>query len=369
MSVGREHPCYASDLVIQSMSALGVEHAALNPGASFRGLHESLVHAGSVRPIMCLDEGVAIALAHGYAKSAGKPMAALLHNIVGLQNGAMALFNAWIDQVPMLVVGGSGPADRTRRRPYMDWIHTANSQVDGVRHHIKWDDQPATAAEWPESIATALSHATTPPYGPAYVALDALVQEQEIDPARIPVIGLQPVPRAAIPEADLDHIVALLRESRRPLIVADYLGRSESAFDALVELADLTSARVVDIGGRLNFPSTHPNDATAHRLASLREADLVLALDVRDLRWVITEEDERDRGYRPVLAPGVPVVSIGLEAMQTRRVSDREGLVDGAERYLGDTEIVLPQLVAMLAEQGVGRAEWPPWLTVSSVKS
>lgn len=56
----------------------------------------------------CCHEEISVALAHGYAKAAGRPMAALVHNVVGLQHASMAIFNAWCDRVPVLVLGGTG---------------------------------------------------------------------------------------------------------------------------------------------------------------------------------------------------------------------------------------------------------------------
>src|SRR5207237_6272941 len=92
------------------------------------------------------------ALAHGYAKATGRPMTALLHDVVGLQHACMAIFNAWVDRVPILLLGGTGAVDAARRRPWIEWIHTALVQGDHVRDFVKWDDQPANEAGDAESI-------------------------------------------------------------------------------------------------------------------------------------------------------------------------------------------------------------------------
>ncbi|MBI2317650.1 MAG: hypothetical protein HYU75_11795, partial [Betaproteobacteria bacterium] len=57
-----------------------------------------------------------------------EPMACALHSNVGLMHGLMAIFNAWCDRVPMLVVGATGPVASEKRRPWIDWIHTAKDQ-------------------------------------------------------------------------------------------------------------------------------------------------------------------------------------------------------------------------------------------------
>src|SRR5574338_694537 len=165
---------YGSDVVVDVLVDLGIDHVAFNPGASFRGLHDSLVDRmdhGGPRLTMTLHEEIAVAAAHGYAKAAGRPMAVALHDVVGLQHACMALFNAWCDRVPMLVLGATGPVDAARRRPWIDWIHTANVQGSHVRDFVKWDDQPMSVAAAVESVQRALLLATSAPEAPTYVCL------------------------------------------------------------------------------------------------------------------------------------------------------------------------------------------------------
>ena len=59
--------------------------------------------------ILCLHEEVAISIAHGYAKATGEACPVLMHDLVGLMNGSMAVYNAFCDQAPVLIIGGGGP--------------------------------------------------------------------------------------------------------------------------------------------------------------------------------------------------------------------------------------------------------------------
>src|SRR5262249_12462068 len=104
-----------------------VPYAALNPGASYRGLHDSIVNYGGNKPVMmlCQHEETAVQIAHGYAKASGKPMVAILHNLVGLLHANMAIYYAYADRAPVFIIGATGPMDETKRRPRIDWIHTA----------------------------------------------------------------------------------------------------------------------------------------------------------------------------------------------------------------------------------------------------
>ncbi|MBU1769718.1 MAG: thiamine pyrophosphate-binding protein, partial [Alphaproteobacteria bacterium] len=140
---------WASDAIAEMIRALDIPYVLLNPGSSFRGLHDSLVnHLGNIDPqmLVVLHEEHAVAIAHGYAKVTGKPLAAIVHSNVGLMHASMAIFNAWVDRVPVLVLGATGPVDAAKRRPWIDWMHTAQDQGALVRDFSKWDAQPASVA-------------------------------------------------------------------------------------------------------------------------------------------------------------------------------------------------------------------------------
>src|SRR5689334_2927348 len=127
IDTGSQPALWGSDYIAQMMRMLGLEYVCVTPGASFRGLHDSLVnYLGDARPsmLLALHEECAVAIAHGYAKVAEKPLGVVLHANVGLLHASMAIFNAWCERVPMLIYGGNGPMDAASRRPWVDWVHT-----------------------------------------------------------------------------------------------------------------------------------------------------------------------------------------------------------------------------------------------------
>ncbi|HZD66742.1 MAG TPA: thiamine pyrophosphate-binding protein, partial [Acidimicrobiales bacterium] len=272
---------FGSDLVVDLLAGLGIEYAACNPGATFRGLHDSLVQdpARRVGLIECLHEEDSVAIAHGYAKATGRPMAAVVHDIVGLQHASMAIYNAWCDRVPLLVLGATGPVDAARRRPWIDWIHTANTQATQVRDYTKWDDQPASIEALPESLVRAHHLAMAAPPGPVYVCLDTALQEAPLpDPApEVPTGVAAPTPLSPHPPA-VDRLAGMLLAAEAPVVLADRVGRSTGAVRRLVELADLLALPVIDreLGYNkvsLNFPTHHPLNLSGDLAETLGEAD------------------------------------------------------------------------------------------------
>ena len=157
---------FGSDIVADALRATDIPYIALNPGASYRGFHDSLVnYLGNECPqmMLCLHEESAIAIAHGYAKVTGKAMAAAVHSNVGLMHGTMAIFNAWCDRMPMVILGATGPVDAVKRRPWIDSDYTARDQGSLVRGYTKWDDQPASPAAAREAVLRANWIANTAP--------------------------------------------------------------------------------------------------------------------------------------------------------------------------------------------------------------
>ncbi|TMC46100.1 MAG: hypothetical protein E6J23_03620, partial [Chloroflexi bacterium] len=277
---------YGSDVIVDLLKGFGIEYAALNPGATYRGLHDSIVNYGGNCPeiVTCTHEEVAVAIAHGYTKVTGKPMAAIVHDVVGLLHSSMAIYYAYIDRVPVLVLGATGPLDRSKRRPYIDWIHSALVQGNAVRDFVKWDDQPASVADFGPSFARGYRIATTEPAGPVYLCYDAGLQEDELEQpvsVKAEVEAARPTSAQADPTA-LADAADRIAKAERPVIVAEYTGRHPDAFREVTALAELLGAPVIDLQARLNMPTRHPLNFTGSE-AVLNVADLVLALDMGDL--------------------------------------------------------------------------------------
>src|SRR5690349_17551167 len=221
---------WGSDAIAAMLRALDVPYLALNPGASYRGLHDSIVnYLGNERPqmLLCLHEESAVAIAHGYARAAERMMGVVLHSNVGLMHGTMAIFNAWCDRVPMLVLGATGPWDAAKRRPWIDWLHTAADQGALVRDYTKWDNQPASVPAAYEALLRAAQIADTAPRGPTYVNLDAALQEAKIGPLPpLPDVSRFKAPQAVLPSPDLvEKAAKLLSSAKNPVVLAGRTSR------------------------------------------------------------------------------------------------------------------------------------------------
>lgn len=339
---------YGSDVAVAGLVELGVKYVASNPGASFRGLHDSLTLDSRVTLIETLNEGSAVSIAHGYAKSTGSVMAVALHNLVGLQVASMAIYNAWVDQVPILLIGGSGPANQIGRRPWIDWIHTAKRQSLAVRPWLKWDDEPGSVAAIPETLGRAYHLATSHPRGPVYVAIDVDVQEALVDSSEAPVPIVRTRSELAPDESSMEELVRMVSTAARPVMIADNTGATRAGFFALQGLAESAQIPIVDLGGRFNLPSRHLCDASLVPKEVLSQADLVVALDVRDLAWA----SQSVLGLDPAtLAARAKVVSIGVNDLIDSRFVDLQRFTGVDLSITAQSHLVLTSLARRLADE------------------
>ncbi len=355
---------WGSDVMADVLRALGLPYVSLNPGSSYRGLHDSLVnHAGNeIEMICCPHEKIAVGVAHGYAKATGEPMGVILHNVVGLLHGAMGIYYARLDRVPVVVLGGSGPAAHDRRRPNIDWIHSANVQGNAVRDYTKWDHEPRSIDDVPTVWARAHRVAMSEPRGPVYVALDAGLQETPLDrPAPLPDFSrLTPPSRIGPDPAALRRLAERLCAARRPVLVPGYAGRDPAAFGLLVELAELVGAGVDDTGIRLNFPTRHPQCVTG--TDALDRADCVLFLDVKDMGKPSQRLDSTARTVTSRLPSGATVLDLGFNDLGLSSWSeDYAALLETDVQVTADTVVALPMLLRhcreLVAADSAGRAE------------
>jgi len=357
-SAGEESPkaSYAekrwqSDVIVDLIKQYRFPYIALNPGASYRGLHDSLVNYGGNNPpmLLCQHEKIAVQIAHGYAKATGKPMVAIVHDVVGLLHATMGIYYAYVDRAPIFVIGATGPMDESRRRPFIDWIHTANVQGEQVRHYVKWDYQPGSIEGVPDSFARAYGAMMTEPQGPIYMCYDAWLQEQPLTTTvEMPshADATVPVPMAADPTA-ITKIADRLLAAKFPVLLAEYVGRHAEGFNHLVALAETVGAAVYDVNGRLNFPNRHKLNLSMDK-SVFRDADLILSLDTRDWEKPTHIIDRTKRATQPLYPANCEMIELGFGDIGLSKWSmDFTRMPNSSLRVLGDTLTAIPELTKL----------------------
>lgn len=341
------------DFMVDVFKTLDIDYLSMNCASSFRGLHEAVInHAGNTKPeiLNCPHEDIAVHLAQGYAKIAGKPMAMICHGVVGLQHATMAMYNAWCDRVPVIVLGGN-IVEANKRAPGAEWVHSAIDPAAIVRDYVKWDDQPTSLQHFAESAVRACKIAVTPPMGPVMLSLDAELQENPIsepESLRIPKYA-----RVVPPQGDsgaLAETAKLLVAAENPVIICDRYARTPAGMGRLIELAETLQCAVVDIAGRMNFPSRHPLNQSFRRGTVIPQADVILALEVNDIWGTLNAFSDRIvRTSRPVTKKGAKIITLGSRDLYMKSNYQDFGRYQEVDLAIaGDGEASLPALTEQI---------------------
>jgi len=339
-----------SDFMVDVIKALGFEYVIANPGSSFRGLHESLVnYGGNKNPefITCCHEESSVAMAHGYAKVEGKPTCVLAHGTVGLQHASMGIYNAYCDRAPVFMIIGN-TLDANTRRPGVEWAHSVQDAAVMVRDFTKWDDTPASLQHFAESAVRAYKIATTPPTMPVLLVADGDLQETPMPASerpRIPKITL-----AGPPQGDSGGVAEaarLLVAAENPVLIADRCARTPAGMKLFTELAETLQAAVVNQNGRMNFPSRHPLDQSERAREVIRNADVILGLEVWDFWGTVNNfRDQLHRTSQPITKAGAKMISVSATDLNTRsNYQDFQRFPDLDLSMAADSEATLPALI------------------------
>ena len=231
----------------------GVELLFGNPGTTELPLMDALAGQDAIRYVLALHEGVAMAMADGYAQASGKLAVVNVHVSPGLGNAMGMLYDAYKAGAPLLLTAGQHDQSFTITEPIL-W-----SDLPPVATpYVKWAYEVRRLADLPRAVHRAAKVAQTPPTGPVFlsVPMDILTAEADLDlgaPTRLD-------PRIRGPRAALAAAADLLGRARRPMIIAGHAVARSDAHAELVEVAKLLAAPVYTerLASTCNFPYSHP---------------------------------------------------------------------------------------------------------------
>jgi thiamine pyrophosphate-dependent acetolactate synthase large subunit-like protein len=264
-------------------------------------------------------------------------------------HATMAVFDAWCDRAPVLIMGATGPWDAMKRRPWIDWIHTTSDQGALVRDYTKWDNQPGSVGAAIEAVLRGSQIAQTAPRGPVYINLDNAMQEEKIaGPAPLPEVSRYAAPAAVRPDPEAVAAAArLLSGAKNPLMLAGRCSRSIDGWKARVALAEKLNLRVMtNLKMAAAFPTDHRLHVgpSANRLSAdlqkvLVEADVILSLDWLDLAGTLKQA----YGPKPVTAK---IIQVSCDAHNHRGWSmDYQALPPVDAYLLCEPEAAVPLLM------------------------
>src|SRR3954454_21730386 len=133
------------------------------------------------RYVLGLQESSAVGTAAGYAIATGRPALASLHSAGGLGHALGAVFNAYRDRVPLVVLAGQQTRAMLPTQPFL----SADEPASFPRPYVKWSRQPESAAAVPAALAEAVLVAGTPPRGPVFLSVPEDDWDEPASPVRL----------------------------------------------------------------------------------------------------------------------------------------------------------------------------------------
>lgn len=278
----------------------------------------------------------------------------------------MAIYNAFCDRVPMLILGATGPLDASKRRPWIDWLHTATDQAALIRQFIKFDDQPHSPNAAIESLVHATVATSTKPTAPVYVCLDLSLQEDEVDPKTLHFPDTKRYMDIHPPgpySDDISKLAALLKESRRPLFLFGRMNGSQESWKDRITLVERYGVKVItDIKQACSFPTDHKQHAAPPSVfippetsELIRSADLIVSWDWVDLAGAL--KASHDAGVEAK----AKVVQISLDsALHNGWSKDHYGLPPADLMIRADPDKTVSALNTASDGKSSTESEWQP---------
>jgi thiamine pyrophosphate-dependent acetolactate synthase large subunit-like protein len=353
--LGNSEMGWGSDALAETIRRLGFTYMSITPGASYRGLHDSIInYLGNVDPkmLLCIHEDAAVAVAHGYAKVTDKPMVVALHANVGLMHSVMGIYNAWCDRAPMIIFGATGALDAPKRRHWIEWIHTARDQGGLIRPFTKWDDTPGSVQAAIEAILRGNQITRTAPKGPVYICMDVPVQEDrlEAEPYFPEISRYAPAETHPAPTAAVERAAEMLLAAKNPVLLLGRVSRSQEGWDARLALAETLNMKVITSElSPAAFPTTHPLHVDwprpglgADAQKALKGADVILSLDTNDLAG-------RLRTVWPDDKVTAKIIQVSVDTHSHRGwATDYQGLPPADCLILTEPEAAVPPLLELV---------------------
>src|SRR5436309_494017 len=183
--------------LLEVLRGWGVRRVFTCPGSTEAGFLDASLRYPDVAITLTTHESIAVAMADGHARVAGRPAVAYLHTNVGLANALAHLSAAQLARSPVVLLNGLKATAIQNRGGFT----TAPAIRDLVRQYTKWDWQTLRADAIGEDVNRALKVAAAAPRGPTYLGLSQDLLE-EATPVPVPPVARYHVAARARPDPD-----------------------------------------------------------------------------------------------------------------------------------------------------------------------
>lgn len=272
------------DLLARTLKAAGVDTAFALHGGHLEALFKGCVDEG-IRLVDCRHESAAGHAADAYARTTGKLGVAIVTAGPGFTNALSAVANAKLDGTPLLLIIGAPPLREQETNPLQGGI----DQIAAARPLAKWALSISSTERIPDLAALAIRKAMTGPAGPVVLELPIDVLHMSVPEGRAtPPAGVAVRPHPAPSPEEAAELARLVRNARRPVLIAGLEAANRRTADAVRALAARLAIPLFtkpQASGLL--PPGHPSDGGApgsiglFPLLGIEAPDLVILLGAK----------------------------------------------------------------------------------------
>jgi acetolactate synthase-1/2/3 large subunit len=307
-------PRLGGHILVDQLSAHGVEHVFCVPGESYLAVLDGL-HDADIQVTVCRQEGGATMMAEAHGKLTGRPGICMVTRGPGASNALAGIHIAHQDSTPLIVFVGQVDRGTRERDAFQEMDYKA---VFGTQ--TKWAVEIDQVERIPELVSRAFHAATSGRPGPVVVALP---EDMLTEYATVADAPRYETPDTAPSPAQLTDLAQRLAQAKRPVAI---LGGARWSAQAVADFADFAQRHAlpvaVEFRRQMLFPTTHPNfigdvglGGNPVLMTALREADLVLLVGGR-----LSEVASQGYTLLGIPAPAQQLVHVYPDSAELNRV-------------------------------------------------
>lgn len=346
-------PLSGADILVQCLVNHGVDVVFAYPGGASMPIHQALTRfAPKLRTVLPRHEQGGGFMAHGYARSTGRPSVCLATSGPGATNFVTCLADAKMDSVPVIAITGQVKTPVIGTDAFQETPIVEICRAITKHHYLVTRTEDLTRV-----VKEAFYLASTGRPGPIIIDVPKDVQEKKIVPDWDPPMNLPGYrPYVQPTRQKLEAILDLIRKSKRPIIYAGGGIIASGAAPYLRAFAERTGIPVaLTVHGLSSFPSQHflclqmlGMHGTVYSNYAINEADLLLAFGVRF--------DDRVTGKVAEFAKHGKIVHVDIDPSEINKVKAAHLAV------VSDVGQTLKGLLELLDEQeGPGQKRGNPY--------
>ena len=246
-----------AQIICESMIEEGVEVIFGFPGGAILPFYDTLAQYPQIRHILVRHEQGAAHAADGYARTTGKVGVCLATSGPGATNLVTGVANAYMDNIPLLVLTGQVPTSIYGKGTFQDSTKEGVDSVSMFDPVTKFSTMIISRYKMPELLREALRKAFSGKKGPVHLSYPKNIMEEEVENNLLPPVAYRVKPEYYDRKLVIDAVKKLVKAKKPAMLVGSGVISSDACSEVreLVEMLNIPVATTPKAKG--TFPESH----------------------------------------------------------------------------------------------------------------